>query len=90
MQFAHLLKYWKHDVIPIGLNNTSKETLEMLYKWAEKIILTDYALRVPDEYSSKVKMWDVGGDIYPRPFNLDLHVKAKQILEDNKSWLKVV
>lgn len=41
VQFAHLLKYWGHDTISVGIKTTSKETLDMLFKWADKIIVTE-------------------------------------------------
>lgn len=88
VQFAHLLKYWKHDVIPVGVTTNTLETLEMLYKWADVIILTDRVQNIPSEYEDKVKVFDVGADTYPRPFNPELLAKAKQYLEENKSWLK--
>lgn len=88
VQFAHLLKYWGHDTIAIGLDTTTEETLEMLFKWADHIILTEAGQLIPDDYRSKVHMWNVGPDTYPRPFNPELHAKAKEFLEDNKSWLK--
>lgn len=92
VQFAHLLKYWKHDTIPAGLMTNSKETLEMLYKWADIIILTEdkQITDIPIEYRQKVKLFDVGEDNYPRPFNIDLNRRAREILENNKSWLKVI
>ncbi len=84
VQFAHLLKYkYKADAIPVGLDTTSKETLDMLYTWADYIILTDKTQKVPGEYTSKVKLWDVGEDRYPRPFNPVLLVIAKKMIEDN-------
>lgn len=85
VQFAHLLKYkYKgSDTIPVGLSSHSKETLEMLFKWADVIILTDRVQKVPDEYKDKVKVWDVGEDRYPRPFNPELHQLARKLIEEN-------
>lgn len=88
VQFSHLLKYWNHDVIPIGIATTSEETLLMLFDWADVIILTDSEQKIPQEYQDKVKLFDVGEDNYPRPFNPELYKKAKELLEKNKSWLK--
>lgn len=90
VQFAHLLKYWKHDVIPVGLSTNSEETLKMLYDWADIIIVVEDVMMgsIPLESIDKVKVWHVGKDTYHRPFNPELHQKAKQYLEDNKGWLK--
>lgn len=89
VHLAHLLKYWDHDTIPVGLATTSIETLEMLYNWADRILTTSFDQKVPGEFADKVKLIDIGPDIYPRPFNPELHAKVKQLLELNKDWLKV-
>lgn len=91
VHFAHRLKYWGHDIIPIGVRTNSSETIKMLCEWADIIILTSSEphIAVPSEYISKVRLFDVGPDIYKRPFNPELDTKVKQLLEDNKSWLKV-
>lgn len=90
VNLAHRLRYWKHEVIPVGLLSTSRETREMLWKWADIIILIikDRQHWIPEEYQSKIRIFDVPHDIYPRPFNPELDKKVKQYLEDNKSWLK--
>lgn len=86
VQFSHLLKYkYRADVLPIGVDSCSPETQEMLYKWADYIIVTDAALLpLPVEgYESKIKLWDVGADSYPRPFNEELYEIAKRIIKEN-------
>lgn len=87
VQFAHLLKYkYKgFDVIPIGLSTTSLPTLQMLFEWANIIILTEPCQKeqIPFCYEHKVKVWDVGADTYPRPFNKELYAKARAIIEQN-------
>ena len=88
VHFAHALKYWNNDVIAIGVDNTSIPTLEMLFGWADVIIKTEDGQFVPPQYEDKVRLFDVGPDTYKRPFNPELHVKVKRILEENKEWLK--
>lgn len=88
VQIAHLLKYWAHDTIPIGLATTSQDTLKMLFDWADIIIRTEESQVIPSEYQPKVRLCDVGPDTYPRPFNPELYVKVKAFLAENKSWLK--
>lgn len=90
VHFASQLKWWGNDTIAIGLDNTSQETLKMLYKWADKIIITELSqrLKINGEYQEKIIEFEVGQDIYPRPFNPQLLAKVKDILETNKSWLK--
>jgi galactitol-specific phosphotransferase system IIB component len=88
VMFAHLLKYWNNDTIPIGLKNTSNETLTMLFNWAEIILLTAKDQKVPPKFEHKVLLCDVGPDTYPRPFNKDLHEKVKRYLDQYKERLK--
>lgn len=87
VQFAHLLryKYRPSDTIPVGTSMHSKETLDMLYDWADIIIVVEDKLvhKIPDEFMDKVKIWHVGEDHYPRPFNTELLVKARKLIEDN-------
>jgi predicted protein tyrosine phosphatase len=54
------------DVIPLGLNSNSKETIIMLGNWADHIIIMEerYRSRVPKELHSKVLVCDVGQDVY--------------------------
>ena len=88
VHFAHLLKYWDNDVIPIGLEVTTKETLDMLFDWADIIVTTAKDQVIPKEYADKVELLDVGADTYPRPFNPELHKKAKELIFANKNLLK--
>jgi hypothetical protein len=87
VQFMHLLryKYKGSDVIPVGTHTFTKETLAMLYNWADHIIVTDRILEslIPEEFKSKVKVWNVGIDRFPRPFNPELNALAKVIIEQN-------
>ena len=54
------------DVIPVGLSSNSATTLEMLYQWADWIIVMEerYGKRIPEGYGSKVLVCEVGQDIY--------------------------
>lgn len=92
VHFAHQLKYWDHDVIAAGLDKNSAVTLSMLYAWADVIIITAEFQRekLPKYYRDdpKVKLFSVGPDIYPRPFNPILLELVKKILKENESWLK--
>ena len=89
VHLAHPLKYWGNDVLVLGLNNATT-TQEMLFAWADIIILTQETQRtsVPTVYEPKVHVFNVGADKYPRPFNPVLQVLVKRYLEENKAWLK--
>lgn len=69
---AHQLKYLGHDCIPVGLSTNSQSTLELLCEWADHIIVTDSEQQVPPQHQSKVRLWDIGPDVFPRPFNKTL------------------
>ena len=62
------------DAIAMGIEAASKKTKEMLYKWAEKIILVDnqFLDQIPEEYKEKTKVWHVGGDRFFRGFEPEL------------------
>ncbi len=71
---AYILKDQMNlDAIAIGIEAASEETKEMLYKWADKIILVDKTLdKIPEKYRSKLKIWDVGRDRFFRGFEPEL------------------
>lgn len=79
---AHQLKYLGHDVLSAGLQTNKDETLRMLYDWAERIITTDTTQVIPDKFQSKVVLFDLGIDVYPRPFNTTLLQKVKWLIKN--------
>jgi len=84
---AHILKYVPgFETMTIGLSYHSEETKKMMFEWADKILVPERKLLalIPKEYESKVKFYDIGEDIYPRPFNKILYDKAKKIMEADK------
>lgn len=80
---AHQLKYWGHDVIPVGLATNSQATLHMLYRWADRIIVTENGMKskIPADFDPKIETWDVGPDTYPRPMNRELLDKVRKLME---------
>ncbi len=66
-----LLQYRDHDVIAVGVKRMSDDTLNMLYRWADLVVLLDrrFLEQMPTD---KTVVWDVGPDVFPRPFNRDL------------------
>jgi len=96
IHLAHHLKYWGHDVLAAGVDRNLPETLRMLYAWADKIIITDrpQLKKILSVYDSterscedRVILFDVGPDIYKRPFNPELLVLVKKFLKENKAWV---
>jgi predicted protein tyrosine phosphatase len=92
---AHHLKYWGHDVIAAGLKRNSRKTLQMLTSWADRIILTDrfqladlQSLHESRFDTSKVDVWDIGPDKYPRPFNKDLLAIVRRMMSGHEGEYK--
>lgn len=62
------------NAIAMGIRAADEETKEMLYKWADKIILVagDFKDEIPEEFRGKLKVWDVGPDRFFRGFEPEL------------------
>ena len=81
---AFLLKYVEgFETLTAGLMYNSPETLDMLYNWADKIVVPEDTLLefIPEKYKEKIKFYNIGKDIYPRRFNQVLFYKAKALME---------
>jgi hypothetical protein len=59
-----LRKRFGHEAIPAGMVTTSRSTRDMLYRWADRIILVvpRYAHWVPEEFRDKLRVVDAEGD----------------------------
>lgn len=81
---AYLIKtIYKHEAIAVGISETSKETQEMLFNWADKIITlyTNPKFKVLPPFSKMHKL-DVGEDVWHNPFAQELqHKLLKHIKE---------
>lgn len=87
VHLAHPLKYWGNDVLAAGFNN-SPSTLDMLYDWADIILLTDKEqLTKVRQHAAKTHICSIGPDRFARPFNAELHRLVKRFLDDNKALL---
>lgn len=86
---AHQLKYLGHDVLSAGLKTNSVQTLYKLGVWAQKIIYTD-AAQQPDLpwIGEPVELWDIGPDVYPRPFNKELLTICRRLVAEHKEELR--
>jgi len=76
VHLSYVLRYRGYDAIPIGLKTSSKETQDLLFKWADIIISTE-SIDNP-----KVLLFNVK-DNFPRPLNKDLLRIIKQFAEEN-------
>ena len=59
------------EIISAGCKTLSAETMQMLYDWADKVVLLDgrYRDAIP---ADKLVLWDVGPDIFEHHLNPDL------------------
>jgi predicted protein tyrosine phosphatase len=67
---AFILKhYCDADAIAAGWRFMSSEALDMLYEWADRIVVMQPYIseKVPEKYADKVSVCDVGEDRYFRP-----------------------
>ena len=84
---AHILKYVENfETLTAGVAYHSYQTLEMLYQWADVIVVPEDKLLhlIPLSYKHKIKFYNIGEDKYPRPFNQELYQKAKKLMEADK------
>lgn len=80
-----------HDILTAGLYRNEVETLIMLAKWSEKIIIVDKdmwitmpeTIRHDPNYGHKFELWNIGPDIYPRPHNKELLKIVTKLIEDH-------
>lgn len=96
---ANVLKlhFWPVDVLPCGIGKhqlgrmNTDETLDMLFKWADKIVVMEehYKHRVPQEFQSKVLVCEVGADTYGSNTNGDLIHKVWTWTRENEAKLGI-
>jgi predicted protein tyrosine phosphatase len=84
---AAIIRYVpEFDVLTVGLEVNTPETVEMLCAWADKILIPEpyLAAFIPKPYKAKVKFYDIGPDRYLRPHNEELYAKIKRLLEKDR------
>ncbi len=66
------------DVVPIGLTSNTEETKEVLFNWADWIVVMErkYVERVPKKWETKVLVCDVGPDTYGNSHSPELIAKV--------------
>lgn len=79
-------RLYDHDVLAAGVEENSFDTLEMLFKWAEKVIsLTPEANDsvIASSHSPKDRHFiDIGKDVWNNPFAQELqHKLLKKVKE---------
>ena len=82
---ASLLKMnFNQDTLAAGWRWNTPETLELLFSWADKIILMQECFqdKVPSTHHNKVVVLDVGIDCYGTPFHPVLQENLNNRLQD--------
>ncbi len=77
-----LSRYLDHSTLACGIDNNDPETLAMMFEWADFIVIMhrDFLEKIPVQYSSKVRIFHVGDDIWGNPFHEDLQGKIVRLL----------
>src|ERR1700676_4986840 len=75
----------KHDALACGVDVNFKETLAMLCKWSDVILLAEPEMRrsLPVKYHKKIDTrYTIGPDIYPPSIDKKLYRLIKKKLVD--------
>lgn len=95
--FARILKvYLNHNAIALGgpafRADYNREPGTMLSRWADQIIfMAEYiqkGIPIPEDCKHKVRVCEVGKDVYGDPFHPDLHDKCMSWVRAEGSDLK--
>lgn len=88
VHIAHRLKFQGgHDTLAVGVQTASPETLRMLERWAELIILTDSEqARAFTDAATTTWVWSVR-DGFPRPFHPGQDKLVRRYIDDHRERL---
>lgn len=85
---AFVLKY-KHnqDAIAASWEKNSPETKEMLYNWADYIVVmqSKFKEHIPEQFHDKLRVVDVGEDRFGYAFHPDLQAFCTKVVDDWKT-----
>lgn len=78
-----------HDAVAIGIESAGDDLKELLFTWADKIILVDETFKdlIPNKYKDKLLVWHVGVDRFFRGFEPDLLDMYKDYIEKEGEFL---
>ena len=83
---AYILKrQYGFDALAMGLHVSMPQTKDMLFDWADQVVLTDATLigEIPNRVLGKLKIYDVGEDRYFKGFKRELLDQFRQYLEND-------
>jgi hypothetical protein len=83
---ARILKhgdFGNHDAVAIGCTTAGRTVKELLFSWADRIVCMQPVMRetIPERYLPKVRICDVGEDVYGYPTHPDLMKKCNEWLQ---------
>ena len=78
----------RYDALALGPEFNTPETCEMLYRWADIIIVasSELAKLIPQEWHVKLEVWHIGPDIWGTPWHENLRQTWRNILRAKK-WI---
>ena len=83
---ASLLRWeFGHDAVPLSGKRNSDEVIMLLSDWADHIVVLvpEFAKRIPKRYMHKVRVVDIGPDIWFNSLHKDLLRKLGDLIH---SW----
>ena len=89
---AYILKYaLNQDALACGYEKNSPQTLSMLYKWAEKIIVMqqDFTRCVDPSQRDKILTYDVGPDKWCNSFHPELLTMLQNMMLDRQDIVPI-
>lgn len=89
---ARLLKKERFDALACGIIPNAKDTLQMLMRWADKILVVETSLIqfLPEGFEKKIVDMEIGEDVWHDPFNSDLELVTKRAWYANKARILYV
>ena len=80
---AFVLKHKGYDAISSIARFNSKKTFDLLGKWADVIYVVQekYSKAIPDKWKNKIKLFDLGPDIWHHSLNKQLIKKILKIMK---------
>ena len=73
-----LMYHHGQDALSASADKQAQDTWRMLCDWADRIVLMQphFAGRIQDGYKAKVRICDVGEDLYGSPWHFQLQEKV--------------
>jgi predicted protein tyrosine phosphatase len=86
----YILRYkYNHDVLACGFEGNTKPTRDMLFEWADKIVIMQAVMMkyIPEKFRNKTICFDVGPDCFGNPFHPHLQLALESYIQETKIFL---